>query len=442
MTNRIPNWYGSSGSRLVPMLLGMLACGISSCGFSGLGEADSRSHGFMTRVHTDSSGERKRYVIFVPRDHEGRKLPVILFLNGQGENGDDGLRQICNNFGVDIWRKRDQFPFLAVCPQCSRNESWDPAGPNGRRAMAILDEVMREFDVDPDRVYLTGVSAGGSGVWRMAAAHPERFAAIVPISATGSQVAAETRLPVWGFYNGKDSRGVVEAGRAARAILIEAGLSPLMTEYDQLGHNAWHSYDNPFLYEWLLEQRRSDNAKRPPFVLRQPKSIVATWEQRGSGKWRVHQAREVMGISANSGDRAMLLCPDAFEAGEIHLDVHLAEDRASRLVFLSEKQEWLAELVVSLPTVGFGGLQLQRGDDRSFDPVGQRALRSGWNDIRISRRNGRLSVLLNGWRSLEMEDPFANRPVHWGLVANPGKSGSRWRYVRGISRSLTTEESG
>ncbi len=398
-------------------------------------------HGFSTRIyHGPQTGQSFRYTIFVPQHREvGEKLPAILFLNGKGENGSDGVRQISNNFGVDIWRKREQFPFLAICPQCSRDGNWNPSGPDARRAMAILDEVMSEFDVDPDRVYLTGVSLGGSGVWAFAAAHPERFAAIVPISAVGSEgaarIAAKTRLPVWGFYNGRDNQGVVQSGRTARKVLLEAGLSPLMTEYDQLGHNAWHSYDNPFLYEWLLRQSRSKNAGRPSYKLWGSEQVREQWDATNLQTWLGQSTQSIQNNTELPDALGLIVCPDSLRQGEIHLDTFLSKEQLSRIHLRSESGDWTCEVAVGLSTSGVAGVILNRTTAIPFDPVAQRALRSGWNDIRIARDPNGISISLNGWTALTFADPIGKESIRWAVTATPEELDSRWRYLRTIELS-------
>lgn len=429
---------------LWPWVIGLLI-------FLGIGCEENaeirRDQGFQTRIHTDpESGSKTRYVLFVPRRQDPQeKPPVILFLNGQGENGEDGLRQISNNFGVDIWRKREQFPFLAVCPQCSPQGSWDSNGPDSRRALAILDEVIREFDADLDRVYLTGVSLGGSGVWSMGAAHAERFAVLVPISAVGSEgamrVAAESRLPIWGFYNGRDNREVVKSGRDARRILIEAGLSPLMTEFDQLGHNAWHAYDNPFLYEWLLEQRRSKNAERPRYTVWSPQETIQAWDAAGSGEWTVANKTEVRGRIQAQGQESVLTCPQSLAEGEVHVDLFLEEGMAGRLRLTSLKTGEVCDFVLTLTSSGFGGLKVGNAPLVPFDPIAQRALDRGWNDIRIFLTGGELSVSLNGWPALQGPIPFGDDHVTWSLVAGSSGNGSRWRYPRMIRSAPLSQSS-
>lgn len=436
--------YRVIGMHCRTVLLLVLLLGQGGCGFQANDGTVSRAWGFMTRVHSDpDSGARSRYVVFVPRKHlEVEKLPVILFLNGFGENGTDGLRQISNNFGVDIWRKRDQFPFLAVCPQCSSEGGWNAGGTESSRTLAILDEAINEFGGDPDRVYLTGVSSGGYHVWTLANAHPDRFAAIVPISAGSSgsdvQKAARESVPVWTFYNGGDQKSLVESARASRELMFEAGLSPLVTEYDREGHNAWFAYDSPPLYSWLLKHRRSENHTAERFRL---------WELDAFEDQTGGSAKDVLrGDGTGSGAsgagvpkrsfgtrRVHSICPEPLITGEIHVDAFLGDGRPSCIRLLSQTAEQqTCEVVVTLASEGVGGVRFGDGTRSEFDPVAQSRLRNGWNDIRISRNDGRLSISLNGWPALDVTDPFGESPIQWALSAGPGQTDSRWRYLRTI----------
>ncbi|MEZ6128060.1 MAG: CocE/NonD family hydrolase [Planctomycetaceae bacterium] len=393
----------------------------------------------MTRVHSNpDSGVRSRYVVYVPRNHkEVERLPVILFLNGFGENGTDGLRQISNNFGVDIWRKRDQFPFLAVCPQCSSEGGWNAGGTESTKTLAILDEAINEFGGDSDRVYLTGVSSGGYHVWTLANAHPDRFAAIVPISAgsSGSDVekAASKSLPVWTFYNGGDQKSLVQSARASRELMFEAGLSPLVTEFDREGHNAWFAYDSPPLYSWLLRHRRSENVSTDRFHLWESHAVKDNWDMTGGGTWAAKSQYEIHWKGEAEEAAGLSICPEPWTTGEVHADAFLSKGEASHFRLLSQAAEQqTCEVVVALASEGVGGIRFGDGTHTEFDPVAQSRLRSGWNDVRISRNDGRLSVSLNGWPALDVADPFGESPVQWALSAGPGQTDSRWRYLRTI----------
>ncbi len=142
--------------------------------------------GFLSRIHKDAEGNESKYVVFVPKAYAAaesaeKRWPVIMFLHGAGERGDDGQKQVTVGLGPAIRRREAQFPFIAVFPQCLLNGRWQADSPDGQRAMAILTEVEKDFRADPDRVYLTGLSLGGMGTWSLGMKHPDRFAALVPV---------------------------------------------------------------------------------------------------------------------------------------------------------------------------------------------------------------------------------------------------------------------
>ena len=257
--------------------------------------------GFIRRTFPDEVGNSRGYVAFLPHDQRSsRKLPVLLFLNGVGENGDDGI-SLGNNFGMPIWEMQEFFPFLAIAPQCRPNGSWVAGSPDVTWALQVLDAVIEEFDGDKDRVYLTGVSAGGIGVWSVGAAYPERFAALVPLcGSAGGDVSrlVKARLPVWNFYNDQDDRGLVMSNRNIRQQLIELGSSPFVSEYPAEGHNCWNrGYRNSAMYAWLLEQSRSRNAMESPFDYLPSERLLTEWNRQGPGEWTVEEDGVLVGRS-------------------------------------------------------------------------------------------------------------------------------------------------
>jgi predicted peptidase len=196
-----------------------------------------------------------RYLLYEP-DPGGRadsSLPLILFLHGAGERGDDlslvralGIpRRIADGF---------ELPALVLAPQCPSGQRWSPD------ALAwLLDETERTQAVDSDRICLTGLSMGGGGVWALAMHQPSRFAALAPVCGFGdpSRAAAITHIPVWAFHGARDD--VVPLQRTTEMIdaLRACGAEPRLTVYLEAGHDSWtETYANPDLYAWLFEQRR------------------------------------------------------------------------------------------------------------------------------------------------------------------------------------------
>src|SRR5262249_17824040 len=154
----------------------------------------------------DATGAEAKYVLFVPHDYKGDKAyPLILFLHGSGESGTDGKKQVAVGLGPALKKHEKAFPFLVVFPQ-SQKYSWQADSQDSQRAIAILDEVMKSYKVDPQRVYLTGLSMGGSGTWSLAAKYPGRWAAIVPVCGGGDPKQAEKikHLPCWCFHGSAD----------------------------------------------------------------------------------------------------------------------------------------------------------------------------------------------------------------------------------------------
>lgn len=223
------------------------------------------ARGFLNRVFTDAQGRQHPFVVFVPAKFEpGSRPPVMLFLHGSGERGSNNIDQIMVGLGPAIWKRKGAFPFVTVIPQCQPGSNWLADGPDAQWALAMLKQTQAEFGTDPDRVYLRGLSMGGSGTWSIAAKDPSAWAAIVPMCsrpdvANAAKFAA-ARLPIWNFCGDKDRAETVKANRDMAGALTRAGANAKYTEYPGVGHNCWDdAYGTDALYTWLLEQARSRN---------------------------------------------------------------------------------------------------------------------------------------------------------------------------------------
>ncbi len=217
-------------------------------------------HGFVNKVFKSKDGDLK-YVVYVPDAYEDDKAyPVILFLHGAGERGTDGLNQAKVGLGKAIRdknKKEESFPFIAVFPQSVK--SWNAGSTDAKNALAILDEVEKAYKTDKQRVYLTGLSLGGYGTWSIAAAHPDRWAAIVPVCGGGNPATAEKikDIPCWCFHGDADKAVPVQKSRDMIEALKKAGAAPRYDEYPGVGHNSWdQAYGTAELYTWLLKQKR------------------------------------------------------------------------------------------------------------------------------------------------------------------------------------------
>ena len=201
---------------------------------------------------------RLNYLLFLPKDYGAdskRKWPLILFLHGMGERGDD--LEIVKKHGIPkIVKQRKDFPFIAVSPQCPKSSFW-PAEVDALNA--LLDKLVETYAVDTDQIYLTGLSMGGYGTWHLATAYPERFAAIAPICGGGAPEKAHVlkNVPTWVFHGAKDTVVSPEESEEMVKSLEACGGNVRFTVYPDAGHDSWtKTYDNPELYKWFLKHTR------------------------------------------------------------------------------------------------------------------------------------------------------------------------------------------
>jgi predicted peptidase len=227
--------------------------------------AGGNKTGFIDYVYKgpEAKDGLSKYVVFVPHDYKGDKeYPCILFLHGAGESGADGKKQVGVGLGKAIKaREKKGFPFITIFPQ-SNPRGWAANSGPGKTALAILAEVRKNYKVDPSRIYLTGLSMGGGGTWSLAVAHPEIWAAIVPICGTASVKATDMEkikdLPCWVFHGDADPTVKVTVSRDLVAALKKAGADVKYDEFPGVGHNSWdRAYAKDELYTWLLAQSKN-----------------------------------------------------------------------------------------------------------------------------------------------------------------------------------------
>lgn len=197
------------------------------------------------------------YQLYVPPGYDtdkARRWPVIVFLHGSGERGDD-IAKVKVHGIPKIVERPGEHPFIAISPLLPADQDW-----NFAKLDAILDRVMARFRTDANRVYVTGLSRGGRGTWRWAAANPTRFAAIAPVSggADTSQACFLRNMPIWAFHGDRDDVVPVRETFESVAAIRACGGKPRLTIYPDTGHDAWTpTYDNPAFYTWLLAQVRT-----------------------------------------------------------------------------------------------------------------------------------------------------------------------------------------
>jgi len=195
------------------------------------------------------------YLLYLPKDYAQKdSWPLLLFLHGAGERGDN-LDRVKLHGPPKLIAAGKEFPFIVVSPQCPRDRWWQP-----HELTALLDEMVEKHKVDKDRIYVTGLSMGGFGTWSLAGFSPDRFAALVPICGGGdpNTIRRFAHVPVWVFHGAKDPLVPLAASERMVEALKKAKGNVKFTVYPEAGHDSWtEAYTNPELYEWLLQQKRT-----------------------------------------------------------------------------------------------------------------------------------------------------------------------------------------
>jgi len=239
--------------------------------------------GFLTREIT-AGGERRRYQVYVPGDYDPRRpWPAILFLHGAGEGGRDALLPTEYQLGSAIRRNAARYPGLVVFPQVATyRPMWTASDVDF--ALDVLSHAEGDFSIDPDRVFITGVSTGGKAAWHALYRHPQRFAAALvccglvrPTLSDGTlapdpepvvpeadghpieQLARRLRaMRVWAFHGDRDPVFPVRDARNIMRALEKLGAPVRYTELAGFGHDVWDvAYYSPEVADWLFSQTRA-----------------------------------------------------------------------------------------------------------------------------------------------------------------------------------------
>lgn len=227
---------------------------------------------FVERTCESLLGTRK-FAVFVPQHSKETKKPIILFLHGSGERGEDNVAQTTQGIRLLISQDTENFPAIVVCPQCPDNMRWSDEKCRSY-AMASLEAASKEFGGDPDRTYLTGLSLGGNGTWLLAGDFPTKWAAIAPCcgfvhpfwwpldskkqdpyTPLARKIA---HIPTWVFHGAVDSVVPVLESRVMVGALIGLHATPKYSEYPGVDHGSWiNAYAEKTLLSWFLSHKLS-----------------------------------------------------------------------------------------------------------------------------------------------------------------------------------------
>lgn len=197
------------------------------------------------------------YAVHLPDGYDAdrrKKWPVMLFLHGAGERGED-IKLVNVHGPMKEILKGRKIPMIVVAPQCPADSWWDADTLTG-----LMDSIERKYRVDKDREYLTGISMGGFGTWALAASTPNRFAAIAPVCGGGNARTAGLikHIPIWVTHGDQDMAVNIRESQAMVDALKRQGANPKFDIIVGGGHDVWSDfYARDDFYSWLMEQKRA-----------------------------------------------------------------------------------------------------------------------------------------------------------------------------------------
>ncbi len=229
---------------------------------------------FEPREYAGGDQEVLKYRLLKPANFDSaKKYPLVIFLHGAGERGDDNVAQLKHCMSeLCTPQRREKYACYVIAPQCPKEQKWvdvdwsapKPTYPSGMSrsltlTFEVVDAMLEDAAIDKNRIYISGLSMGGYGTWDALRQRPDFFAAAVPICGGGNTAAAADfcKVPIWCFHGDDDKAVNVEKSRDMVAALKAAGGTPRYTEYPGVGHDSWtETYANDDMYQWLFGQRK------------------------------------------------------------------------------------------------------------------------------------------------------------------------------------------
>lgn len=229
---------------------------------------------FVARIYKSKKYSSLPYRLLIPTNYsKTTKYPLVLFLHGAGERGNDNKKHLY--VGLDIFadaKKMSQYPCFVVAPQCPSDTKWTDVDwnadahtmkkePTETLAMVfeLVEVLQKEFSIDASRLYVTGYSMGGFGTWEAIQRKPDMFAAAVPICGGGDDAFVRfiIHIPLWAFHGRLDPTVKVIRSRNMINALVIAGGIPRYTEYPTINHFCWGlAYSNLDMVKWLFDQKK------------------------------------------------------------------------------------------------------------------------------------------------------------------------------------------
>jgi len=249
----------------IGLFLAVLLCVISKYASS---QSSSR---FSFNKYGNDKGDTLLYRQLFPDSDTFRRYPLVIFLHGSGERGNDNEAQLkwgVANFATD--QNMILHPAFVIAPQCPEKMNWSNFSrpdmklqPTPTKPMELLigliHQLIRTQRIDSNRIYITGLSMGGYGTYDAILRYPHLFAAAVPVCGAGdaSKASSIAHLPLWIFHGAEDPAVDPIYSLEMFQALTKAGARPGFTQYPEVGHFSWlHAYSDQIMMEWLFRQHK------------------------------------------------------------------------------------------------------------------------------------------------------------------------------------------
>ncbi|MEI6275818.1 MAG: prolyl oligopeptidase family serine peptidase [Prolixibacteraceae bacterium] len=253
----------------------IISLAIFTCLLFSFQMANAQTARFAPQKYLNGKGDTLNYRALTPDSNPARKYPLIVFLHGSGERGNDNEKQLkwgVQNFATD--QMMSLHPAYVLAPQCPTKQTWSNAvrkkgtremilAPEQAKSMELLIELIHQFvqknPIDTTRIYITGLSMGGYGTYEAIERYPQLFAAAVPVCGAGdtSKASLIAHIPIWIFHGADDPAVDPLNSQDMMEALLKAGAHPGMTIYPEVGHFSWlEAYTDQNMIEWLFRQHK------------------------------------------------------------------------------------------------------------------------------------------------------------------------------------------
>ncbi|MDD2479299.1 MAG: prolyl oligopeptidase family serine peptidase [Victivallaceae bacterium] len=237
-------------------------------------KTDTVINGYHSFYYQGKDGKKLKYRFFAPsKGNSKRKYPLVVHFHGAGSRGDNNTSQLYLAKKVTAGENANKYPCFVFAPQCPAGKKWVdvdwtalshkmPVKPVEQMAMAMaaIDEIIKKYSVDNEKIYVYGQSMGGFATWDIICRRPDMFAAAVPVCGGADETKAPeiAQVPAWIFHGELDTTVKVARSQNMFAALKKAGGNPKYTEYPKVKHNAWSYSYSPKLFEWMFSQKKDN----------------------------------------------------------------------------------------------------------------------------------------------------------------------------------------